>query len=33
MVCDLRADGEVYADGELIWRNGSFVREAEPVRG
>jgi aminopeptidase len=33
LVCDLRADGEVYADGELIWRNGSFVREAEPVRG
>jgi len=31
LVCDLRADGEVYADGELIWRSGAFVREAESV--
>ena len=31
MVCDLRADGEVEADGELIWRAGAFVREPEPA--
>ena len=31
LVCDLRADGEVYADGDLIWRNGAFVRDAEPA--
>ncbi len=29
LVCDLRADGEVYADGEPIWRNGAFLREPE----
>jgi aminopeptidase len=28
LVCDLRAEGEVYADGELIWRAGRFL---EPV--
>ena len=28
MICDLRADGEVYADGELIWRAGSFLEQA-----
>ena len=27
MICDLRADGEVYADGELVWRAGRFVDE------
>jgi aminopeptidase len=31
MICDLRADGEVYADGELIWKAGRFVRHAEPL--
>jgi aminopeptidase len=25
MICDLRADGEVYADGELIWKAGRFL--------
>ncbi len=25
MICDLREDGEVYADGELIWRAGHFL--------
>jgi aminopeptidase len=25
LVCDLRAEGEVYADGELIWRAGGFL--------
>jgi aminopeptidase len=32
LICDLREAGEVYADGELIWRNGAFLREAEPAR-
>jgi aminopeptidase len=27
LICDLREQGEVYADGELIWRAGRFVRE------
>ena len=27
MICDLRDEGEVYADGELIWKDGSFLRE------
>ena len=27
MICDLRADGEVYADGELVWKAGHFLRE------
>ena len=25
LICDLRADGEVYADGELIWKQGRFL--------
>ena len=25
MICDLRADGEVYADGELVWKAGRFL--------
>jgi aminopeptidase len=29
MICDLREEGEVYADGELVWRDGRFL--AEPV--
>jgi aminopeptidase len=33
MICDLREEGEVYADGELVWRAGRFLREPEPVRG
>jgi aminopeptidase len=28
MVCDLRAGGEVYADGELVYRDGAFVNGA-----
>ena len=32
LICDLRREGEVYADGELIWRSGSFLREPEPAR-
>jgi aminopeptidase len=27
MICDLRADGEVYVDGELVWKAGRFVHE------
>jgi aminopeptidase len=27
MICDLREDGEVYADGELIWKAGRFLHE------
>ncbi|MGH3033179.1 MAG: aminopeptidase [Gaiellaceae bacterium] len=27
LICDLRAEGEVYADGELIWRAGRFLGE------
>ena len=25
MICDLRDDGEVYADGELVWKAGGFL--------
>ena len=25
MVCDLREDGEVFADDELIWKAGRFI--------
>ena len=25
MMCDLRKNGEVYADGELIYKNGKFL--------
>ena len=27
MICDLRADGEVYADGELVWKAGRFLHQ------
>jgi aminopeptidase len=27
MICDLRRDGEVYADGELVWKDGRFLAE------
>ena len=27
MICDLRAEGEVYADGELVWQAGHFLHE------
>jgi aminopeptidase len=27
LICDLRADGEVYADGELVWKAGRFLVE------
>jgi aminopeptidase len=28
MICDLRSQGEVYADGELVWKAGRFRNEA-----
>lgn len=36
MICDLREEGEVYADGELVWKAGRFLEDpgavvAEPV--
>jgi aminopeptidase len=27
LICDLREEGEVYADGELVWKAGSFLTE------
>ena len=27
LICDLREQGEVYADGELVWKAGSFLAE------
>ena len=30
LVCDLREDGEVYADGELVWQAGRFLETAAP---
>jgi aminopeptidase len=32
LICDLREDGEVYADGELVWRAGSFLAEPAVTR-
>ena len=31
MICDLRSGGEVFADGELIWKDGAFLRDVEPA--
>jgi aminopeptidase len=31
MICDLRAEGEVYADGELVWKAGRFLHEPRAV--
>jgi aminopeptidase len=33
MICDLRAEGEVYADGELVWKAGRFLDDSDPVAG
>ena len=30
MVCDLRKGGEIYADGELIQKNGRFLNKRFP---
>jgi aminopeptidase len=32
LICDLREHGEVYADGELVWRAGHFLADPEPAR-
>jgi aminopeptidase len=32
MICDLRTEGEVYADGELVWKAGRFLHEPAAVR-
>ncbi len=29
LICDLREEGEVYADGELVWKAGSFLQTPE----
>jgi aminopeptidase len=29
LICDLRADGEVYADGELVWKQGQFLNGSD----
>jgi aminopeptidase len=31
LICDLREEGEVYADGELVWRAGEFLEEPTAV--
>ena len=31
MICDLREEGEVYADGELVWKAGTFLEEPRAV--
>ena len=32
LICDLRQEGEVYADGELVWKAGRFLADAAVVR-
>lgn len=32
LICDLRREGEVYADGELVWKAGSFLAEPAAER-
>jgi aminopeptidase len=32
LICDLREHGEVYADGELVWRNGQFLADPQTAR-
>ena len=29
LICDLRAEGEVYAEGELVWKAGRFLTEVQ----
>ncbi len=31
LICDLRSEGEVHADGELVWKDGAFVADPEPA--
>jgi aminopeptidase len=32
LICDLRSEGEVYADGALVWKAGSFLTEPAAAR-
>ena len=32
LICDLRREGEVYADGELVWRSGQFLGDPQPAQ-
>jgi aminopeptidase len=32
LICDLREEGEVYADGELVWKAGRFLADAAVAR-
>ena len=32
LICDLRKQGEVYADGERVWQNGHFLADPQPAR-
>ena len=32
LICDLREEGEVYADGELVWKSGAFISEPAAER-
>jgi len=29
LICDLRREGDVYADGELVWQDGRFLQEPQ----
>jgi aminopeptidase len=31
IICDLREEGEIYADGDLVWRAGHFLEEPKPA--
>jgi aminopeptidase len=31
IICDLREGGEIYADGDLVWRAGQFLEEPKPA--
>ena len=31
LVCDLRTEGEIYADGEPVWRAGRFLEDVSPA--
>jgi aminopeptidase len=33
IICDLRAEGEIYADGELVWRAGHFLEAPKAAVG
>jgi aminopeptidase len=32
LICDLRREGEVQADGELVWQAGRFLHDSQPTR-